>query len=89
MKQRLTITVDPGLVEAGNRAVAAGLAQSLSAWVSTALVGQANRDQKLLALAEAIANYEAEHGEIAPEEVTARERADRASAVIVRGTRQP
>ncbi len=36
-KERLTITVDPDLVKAGKRAVAAGQADSLSAWVAAAL----------------------------------------------------
>jgi len=36
-KRRLTVTVDPELVEAGNRAVAEGKADSLSGWVNGAL----------------------------------------------------
>ena len=36
-KLRLTVTVDPELVEAGHRAVAGGDADSLSGWVSEAL----------------------------------------------------
>ena len=49
-KQRLTVTVDPELVEAGNRAVAAGEADSLSGWVSTAMSEKAQRDEKLALL---------------------------------------
>ena len=38
-KERLTVTVDASLVVAGNQAVAAGRAESLSAWVNLALAG--------------------------------------------------
>ena len=54
-KQRLTVTVDPELVEAGNRAVEAGEADSLSGWVSTAMSEKARRDEKLGHLRAAIA----------------------------------
>lgn len=84
-KQRLTVTVDPDLIEAGHRAVAAGEADSLSAWVSTALSEKADRDHKLQSLLAAIADYEAEFGEITPEEIVAQRRADREAAVVVRG----
>ena len=87
-KQRLTVTVDPALVEAGNEAVAAGLADSLSGWVNSAIAEQARRDARLRALAAAVRDYEAEHGELTSEEVDAQIRADREAAVVVRGGRQ-
>jgi glycerol dehydrogenase-like iron-containing ADH family enzyme len=83
-KQRLTVTVDPELVEAGNRAVEAGEADSLSGWVSTAMSEKASRDEKLDHLRAAIADYEAEFGEITAGELAAQRRADRADAVVVR-----
>ncbi|MCA1673679.1 MAG: hypothetical protein LC799_16255 [Actinobacteria bacterium] len=86
-KQRLTVTIDPELVAAGNRAVAEGRADSLSAWVSTAVAEWARRDQKLDELRTAIADYEAEFGEITAGEMLALERADREDAVVVRGRR--
>ena len=86
-KQRLTVTVDPDLIEAGNRAVAAGQADSLSAWVSVALSEKADRDRKLQCLSAAIADYEAEFGEISAEEMVVQRRADREAAVVVRGRR--
>ncbi len=86
-KRRLTVTVDPELVEAGNRAVASGKADSLSAWVSLALAEKARRDQQLEHLRAAIADYEAEFGEITAEEMAAQRRADREDALIVRGRR--
>ena len=88
-KQRLTVTVDPELVEAGNRAVASGAAASLSAWVSTALAERARRDVQLARLSEAIADYEAQFGEITADDVAAQRRADREDAVVVRGRRRP
>jgi hypothetical protein len=88
-KRRLTVTVDPGLVEAGNSAVASGRADSLSAWVSLALAERVRRDQQLEHLRAAIGDYEAEFGEITPEEMAAQRRADRQDAVIVRGRRPP
>lgn len=85
-KRRLTVTVDPELVEAANRAVASGSADSLSAWVSAALIDRAARDEQLSRLGDSIADYEAEFGEITTEEITRQRRADRQHAVVVRGT---
>lgn len=86
-KQRLTVTVDPELVAAGNRAVDAGSADSLSGWVNAALAEQARRDQRLEALGAAIADYEAEFGEITAEEMAMQRRRDRQEADVVRGRR--
>lgn len=52
-KQRLTVTVDPELVDAGNRAVGAGQADSVSAGVNQALAERAARDRRLQSLSEA------------------------------------
>ena len=84
-KERLTVTVDPELVEAGNHAVATGLADSLSGWVNRALVEQVTRDRRLQSLAEAIAAHEVDHGEITMEEMAALARRDRQAAEVVRG----
>jgi hypothetical protein len=84
-KQRLTVTVDPDLIEAGNRAVSAGEADSLSGWVNAALSEKADRDRKLQSLSAAIADYEAEFGNITAEEIVAQRRVDREAAVVVRG----
>jgi Arc/MetJ-type ribon-helix-helix transcriptional regulator len=86
-KERLTVTVDPHLVQAGNDAVAEGRAESLSAWVNLALSERAAKDRRLRALSEAVAAYEADFGVITAEELDAQERADRASARVVRGHR--
>ena len=84
-KERMTVTVDPELVEAGNQAVADGRADSLSAWVNAALRDRALQEQRLRSLGEAIADYEAEYGEITDEEMEAQVRSDQESAVVVRG----
>ena len=84
-KERLTVTVDPELVAAGNAAVDRGMADSLSAWVNEALAERAARDRMLLAMSEAVAAYEAEHGEISAAEMAAQQRADHQAAVVVRG----
>jgi hypothetical protein len=86
-KRRLTVTVDPELVEAATKAVTAGEADSVSAWVSSALSEKIRRDRKLGQLRAAIAAYEAEVGEISVDEILAQQRADREDAVVVRGRR--
>jgi glycerol dehydrogenase-like iron-containing ADH family enzyme len=88
-KQRLTVTVDPALLEAGQRAVAAGQADSVSGWVSAALEDRILRDRKLALLAAAVADYEEEFGEITVEEIAHQQRADREDARVVRGRRRP
>ncbi|HVB90685.1 MAG TPA: hypothetical protein VND70_01170 [Acidimicrobiales bacterium] len=87
-KERLTVTVDPGLIEAGNQAVAAGLAESLSGWVNAALAEQAVRDRRLQSLSDAIAAYEADHGRITADEMANQARRDREEALVVRGLRR-
>ena len=78
------MTVDPDLVRAGNEEVAAGRAESLSAWVNLALAERAAKERRLRAMGEAIAAYEAEFGAITAEELAAQQRADRGSARVVR-----
>lgn len=87
-KERLTVTVDAELIRAGNRAVKAGEADSLSSWVNQALVEQEAKERRLRAMAEAVAAYEAEFGVISPAEMAAQERIDERAAVVIR-SRQP
>ena len=84
-KERLTVTVDRTLIRAANAAVAAGRADSLSGWVNRALEEQVLKERRLAAAADAVAAYEARFGVITKEEMEAQERADRRSAVVVRG----
>jgi hypothetical protein len=85
-KERITITVAPEHVEEGTRAVERGAARSFSQWANEAMAEKAARDARLRYLAEAITAYEAEWGEITAEEMAAQARADRESALVVRGT---
>jgi Arc/MetJ-type ribon-helix-helix transcriptional regulator len=84
-KTRLSVTVDEDLIEAGQAAVAAGEAESISAWVNDALRQKAERERKLRGLDEFIKAYEAEYGEISEEEMEAAYRTARARAIVVRG----
>lgn len=87
-KERLTVTVDPTYIAAGNDAVAEGRAESLSAWVNAALGEKVAKEHKLAALAEAVATYEQEFGQISAQELADQARSDRESAVVVRGRRR-
>ncbi len=80
----MTVTVDPELVDAGNRAVAGGAAHSLSAWVNSAMAERVRRDEQLARLRDAIAEYESEFGVITAEEMAVQRRADRERATVVR-----
>ncbi len=72
----MTVTVDPHLVDVGTRAVADGAAESLSAWVNAALVDRLQREERLAALADAVAAFEEVDGPISDEEIAAQERRD-------------
>lgn len=77
--------MDDAALGAAREAVSGGEAQSLSSWVNSALIEKAARDRRSAALRAAIAEYEAQHGEITDEEIAARRRADRTNAIVVRG----
>jgi hypothetical protein len=84
-KERLTVTVDPHLIEAGTDAVSEGRAESLSAWVNAALAERVSKERHLGALAEAVAAYESRYGAISAQELAEQARADREAALVVRG----
>jgi hypothetical protein len=86
-KDRLTVTVDPEFIEAGNDAVAEGRAPSLSAWVNVALAERVVTERRLLALAQAVTAYEERFGVISAQELVDQARADRESAIVLRGNR--
>lgn len=83
-RERLSATVEAELLAAGRAAVAEGRAESLSAWVNDALRRQADHDQRMQALDEFLAAYEAEHGEITEDEIREAERRTRSRAVVIR-----
>jgi len=87
-KARMTVTVDRAVVEAANEAVASGRASSLSTWVNAALAERAAKDRQLRALAEALAGYEAEFGEISAAELVAQQRDDRRASIAVEPPRK-
>lgn len=65
--RKIAVSLRPELVEHANRAVAEGRAASVSAYVADAIETVIRRE----ALAEAIADYEAEFGEITAAELEA------------------
>ncbi len=84
-KARLSATVDADLIAASQAAVAAGEAESVSAWVNDALRLKVEHERRLRGIDDFIAAYEAEYGEITDEEMDAAYRAARARAIVVRG----
>ncbi len=85
-KLRLSASVDAKLIAAGQAAVAAGEAENLSSWVNEALARQVEHNQKMQALDDFIAEYEAEHGEITQAEMDRAEQWARSHAIVVRSS---
>jgi Arc/MetJ-type ribon-helix-helix transcriptional regulator len=83
-KRRVTITVDEALVAEASAAVAQGRVESVSAWVNEAMVERLVRDRRLASLAELVAEYEAEHGEITADELAEQAQRDRDAAAAAR-----
>lgn len=84
-KVRLTASVDPEQLAAARAAVAAGRADSVSAWVNEAMRRQAELESRLAAMAAFIAAYEADNGVITEEEILDASRWARDRAIVVRG----
>jgi hypothetical protein len=87
-KERVTLTLDRELVEAGGQAVRSGQADSLSGWINQALSEKVARERRLRGLAAAVAAYESEFGQLTEAELDAQRRADRREALVVRGRRR-
>jgi metal-responsive CopG/Arc/MetJ family transcriptional regulator len=85
VKSRLSVTVDADLIAAGQAAVAAGGAESVSAWVNDALRLKVEHDRRLRGIDDFVAAFEAEYGEISDEEMENAYRAAKARAIVVRG----
>ena len=88
-KERLSASVDADLVAVAQEAVAAGQAESVSAWVNEALRLKVAHDRRLRALDEFVAAFETEHGEITEAEMSEAARRARGRAVVVRGEPAP
>jgi hypothetical protein len=84
-KARLSVTVDADLIAASQAAVAAGEAESVSAWVNDALRLKVEHERRLRGVDDFIAAFEAEYGEISDEDMEAAYRAAKARAIVVRG----
>lgn len=80
----MSATVDAELLAAAQQAVADGRVSSVSAWVNEALRLKTAHERRLAALDAFLAGWEAEHGEITEEEMTAAARRARERAVVVR-----
>jgi Arc/MetJ-type ribon-helix-helix transcriptional regulator len=83
-KQRLSASVDSELIVAAEDAVARGRSESVSAWVNDALRLKFHHERRLGALAEFVAGYEAENGEITSDEMKQAVRRARSRAIPVR-----
>ncbi|MGH8980702.1 MAG: hypothetical protein ACRDWE_06745 [Acidimicrobiales bacterium] len=83
-KQRLSASVDAELLQAAQRAVNEGRADSISAWVSDALRLKAEHDKRMQALDSFLARYEAEHGTITEAEIDDAVHKARSKATVVR-----
>ena len=83
-KSRVTITVDGELLGAAADAVAAGAAESVSAWIGRAMAERLETERRLASLASLVADYEAEHGEITEAELAEQDELDRDAAAAVR-----
>ena len=88
-RERLSASVDADLVAVAQEAVANGRAESVSAWVNDALRLKVAHDQRLRAIDEFVAAFEAEHGQITEAEMREAARRARGRAVVVRGERSP
>jgi Arc/MetJ-type ribon-helix-helix transcriptional regulator len=84
-KERLSASVDADLIAVAQEAVAAGRSDSVSSWVNDALRLKAAHDQRLRAIDDFIAVFEAEHGEISESEMREASRRARSRAIVVRG----
>jgi hypothetical protein len=85
-RARLSATVDVDLLAAAHAAVTDGRAESVSAWVNDALRRQADHDQRMRALDDFLAAYEAEHGAITDQEIRDASRRARERAIVVRSS---
>jgi Arc/MetJ-type ribon-helix-helix transcriptional regulator len=82
-KTRLSATVDMDVLAAVQAGVAAGEAESVSAYVNDALRLKAEHDRRLRGIDNFIAAHEAEHGEITEEDMEAAYRRAKARAAGV------
>jgi Arc/MetJ-type ribon-helix-helix transcriptional regulator len=78
-KARVTVSIDEELAARVQELVESGEGESLSSWVGEAIRQRQDRENRLRALQDVVADYEAEFGEITEEDMIAQQRADAAS----------
>lgn len=83
-KRRVTITVDEEILQVAAQAVSDGDADSVSSWISDAMVHRRATELRLVALSHMVADYEAQHGAITADELNQQAQADRDAAAMVR-----
>ncbi|MYE73248.1 MAG: hypothetical protein F4240_08185 [Acidimicrobiia bacterium] len=83
-KERITITVELDLLNHAKSAVQAGVCRSVSEWISQAMAEQLARDDRLVALDELIAEFEALHGPVTDEDIAEQRQRDREAAAYWR-----
>jgi predicted Zn-dependent peptidase len=86
-KRRISASVDADVFAKAELAVANGFASSVSAWVNNAMVNQIAHEQRMAALDRYLEAYEAEFGEITPDDIVAATRRTRANSIVVRGSK--
>jgi len=86
-KQRLSASVDADLIHAAEAAAKRGEVANVSAWVNEAMRLKLEHDRGLALLADVIAEFEAEHGEITAEDIEKAKREARSRAWSIRGRR--
>jgi hypothetical protein len=86
-KQRLSVSVDADLLVAAELAAKRGEVANVSAWVNDAMRLKLERDRGLAGLAEVVSDFEAEHGQITPNEMEQAAARSLARAITARGTR--
>ena len=80
MKRRITITLDTELYLKAQSAVENGSAESVSAWINSAMILKMEKDHRLQVLADLVDDYEKEHGEISADELAEQKASDRHTA---------
>lgn len=87
-KQRLSASVDAELIAAAEAAVAAGHAESVSAWVNAAMRRHREHEEHLRALDTFVEVFESEQGVIDAQEIRDATRKARKRATVVRGSKK-
>ncbi|MCY4258326.1 MAG: hypothetical protein OXE04_08640 [bacterium] len=82
-KKRVTITVEVDLLNHAQSAVQSGVCRSVSEWIGNAMREQLTQDDRLAALDEILAEYEAKYGPFTDEELAEQKKRDlQASAIL-------